>query len=76
MARLLDNVCKCAALRIASMNAGSAHNAIPGCCTAIVSVACDCDFSKKISEIFARVAEPYMSKEKNLTVKVTPCECE
>lgn len=48
MARVLDNICKCKGLRIASMNAGTAHNAIPGCCTAVVAVACDCDFDKKL----------------------------
>ena len=42
MARVLDNVCKSKVLRLASMNAGTAHNAIPGCCTAVVAVACDC----------------------------------
>ena len=35
------------------MNAGTAHNAIPGCCTAVVAVACDCDFDAKLKEIFA-----------------------
>lgn len=53
MTRVLDNVCKCAGLRIVSMTAGSAHNAIPGRCTAVVSVACDCNFSEKIEKIFA-----------------------
>ncbi len=55
MARVLDNICKCKGLRLASMTAGSAHNAIPGCCTAVVAVACkceSCDFDKKIKEIF------------------------
>ena len=48
MARVLDNVCKSKVLRLASMNAGTAHNAIPGCCTAVVAVACDCDFDAKL----------------------------
>lgn len=76
MARVLDNVCKCAGLRIVSMTAGSAHNAIPGRCTAVVSVACNCDFNEKISKIFAEVAEPFKSKEPELKITVTPVECE
>ena len=75
MARVLDNVCKNKALRIISMNAGTAHNAIPGCCTAEVAVACDCDFDKKVKEIFANVAKPYMTKEKDLAIRATPVEC-